>query len=111
MSQATTVDFRSIQELSDRIARAFQPRSIILFGSHAHGAATADSDVDLLIILPFTGRPADKSVEIRLTTRPSFPVDLIVHTPDQVQRRLAMGDTFIRDILQAGKVLYEADDQ
>ena len=41
--------------------------------------------------------------------RPAFPVDLIVRTPQKVRERLAMGDDFIREILEEGKVLYEAD--
>jgi hypothetical protein len=45
-----------------------------------------------------------------LAARPPFPLDLLVRTPGEVRTRLAMGDTFIRDILQQGKVLYEADD-
>ncbi len=55
MRQAALVDFKSIQALNDRIARQSQPLRIILFGSYAHRCPTADSDVDLLIILPFTG--------------------------------------------------------
>jgi uncharacterized protein len=68
-----------------------------------------DSDVDLLIIMPFSGRPAAKSVEIRLKAKPTFPVDLIVRTPNTVEERLAKGDGFIREALEQGQVLYEAD--
>ena len=65
--------------------------------------------MDLLIIMPFEGKPAAKSVEIRLRVRPGFPVDLIVRTPQKVRERLAMGDGFLREILETGTVLYEAD--
>lgn len=98
-----------IVELSERIAEAFHPQRIVLFGSHAWGTPTPDSDVDLLVVMPFEGKPAGKSVEIRLKVRPSFPVDLIVRTPEAIRERLAMGDTFIRDILEHGVLLYEAD--
>jgi len=103
------VDQERIAELSARIAREFHPERIVLFGSHARGTAGEDSDVDLLIIMPFEGKAVPKSVQIRLRVRPSFPVDLLVRTPDKVRERLAMGDGFMREILQAGKVLYEAD--
>ena len=43
-----------------------------LFGSYAWGAPTPDSDVDLLVILPFEGKAVAKSVEMRLKIRPSF---------------------------------------
>jgi hypothetical protein len=66
--------------------------------------------VDLLVVLPHKGRATDTSVEIRLKARPSFPLDIIVRTPAKIRERLSMGDTFIRDILTNGKVLYEAND-
>jgi len=103
------VTMRQIRQVGRRIAREFRPQRVVLFGSRARGAATADSDVDLLIVMPFEGKPVSKSVEIRLKIRPPFPTDLLVRTPEMVRRRLAMGDDFIRDILEHGKVLYEAD--
>jgi predicted nucleotidyltransferase len=106
---AAVVAMQQIEALSRRIASEFRPHRIILFGSHARGTATPDSDVDLLVILPFEGRAVAKSVEIRLKTRPSFPLDLIVRTPEKVRERLALGDGFLRSILESGKVLYEAD--
>ncbi|HKR02517.1 MAG TPA: nucleotidyltransferase domain-containing protein [Pyrinomonadaceae bacterium] len=53
-----------IRLLSEGIAREFQPERIILFGSYAYGTPGADSDVDLLVILPFKGKPAHKALEI-----------------------------------------------
>ena len=100
-----------ITALSRRIADEFRPRRIVLFGSHAEGTAGPDSDVDLLVVLPHKGRAVDKSVEIRLKVRPWFPMDMIVRSPEEIRRRLAMGDTFLQDILETGKVLYEADDR
>ena len=37
----------SIQSFADAMAREFHPERIILFGSHARGETTPDSDVDL----------------------------------------------------------------
>jgi hypothetical protein len=34
-----------------------------------------------------------------------------VRTPEKVRQRLEMGDSFLREILEEGKVLYEADDR
>jgi len=99
-----------IQEVAQRIGKEFSPQRIILFGSYAYGNPTPDSDVDLLVITPFQGRSAEKSVEIRLKVRPPFPMDLLVRTPEKVQERLNMGDSFMREILMKGKVLYEAAD-
>ena len=104
------VDRESILKVSRRIAREFGPDRIVLFGSHARGRPTPDSDVDLLVVMPFEGKPVAKSVEIRLKVRPPFPVDLLVRTPESVRARVGMGDTFMQDILENGTVLYEADD-
>ena len=97
-----------IKDFGRRIGREFRPERVVLFGSYARGVATDDSDVDLLIILPFEGKSVYQSVQMRLRLRPAFPVDLIVRTPENVRQRLKMGDGFMREILEEGKVLYEA---
>lgn len=99
----------NIEDIGRRIGKRFHPQRIILFGSYAEGQPTDDSDVDLLVIMPFKGTPADQSVEIRMTIRPPFPVDLLVRTPEKVQERLKLGDPFMRVILKKGKVIYEDD--
>ena len=50
-----------------------------------------------------------QSVDMRLELRPAFPVDSPVRTPERIRARVAMGDDFIREILEKGKVLYEVD--
>ena len=103
------IPMQQIEEVSRRIADEFHPERILLFGSYAWGAPSQDSDVDLLVILPFEGKAVAKSVEMRLKVRPPFPMDLLVRTPEKIRERLALGDPFIRSILDKGKVLYEAD--
>ncbi|MCK4659505.1 MAG: nucleotidyltransferase domain-containing protein [Phycisphaerae bacterium] len=103
------VTMNQIEDLGRRIGREFHADRVVLFGSYVRGAATNDSDVDLLVILPFEGKSVNQSVEMRMRLRPAFPVDLIVRTPEKVRERLEMGDDFIREILEEGKVLYEAD--
>ncbi len=98
-----------INEFSRAIAEKFQPEKIIFFGSYAYGHPNQDSDVDLLVVLPFEGRPVQKAIEIRRALRAPFPLDLLVRTPQKIQERLKMGDFFIRDIVQKGLVVYEAD--
>ena len=103
------VAMSQIEDLGQRIGREFRPDRVVLFGSYARGTATGDSDVDLLVILPFEGKSVHQSVAIRMRLRPTFPVDLIVRTPEKVQERLELGDDFMREIMEEGKVLYEAD--
>jgi predicted nucleotidyltransferase len=102
------IKLRDIRSLSRRIAREFRPERIVLFGSYAYGSPSADSDVDLLIIMPFEGTPVYKASEIRLKARPHFPLDLVLRTPDDVKKRIRMGDCFMLEVMAKGKVLYEA---
>lgn len=105
------VAINKIKKFGRQIGEQFQAERVILFGSYAHGGVTSDSDVDLLVIGPFEGRSVDKSVEIRMKLRPQFPVDILIRTPEKVQQRIEMGDCFMREIMEEGKVLYEADDR
>jgi uncharacterized protein len=102
------VHLTDIQDLAARIVQAYQPEQIILFGSYAYGTPTADSDVDLLVILPYGGKGTRKAAEILNTVNPAFPVDLLVRTPTQIQQRLNWNDFFLRNILEKGHILYEA---
>ena len=105
------VEVDNIVELAERIVQQFHPERIILFGSYAYGRPTADSDVDLLVVLPFEGHPAYKAAEIRTSIRAPFPMDLLARTLQQVQRRVEHGDFFMREIMEKGKVLYESPHQ
>jgi predicted nucleotidyltransferase len=99
---------REIKQLCAKIALEFHPEKIILFGSHAYGKPQWDSDVDLLVIMPFKGRHTRKAIEILDRLNPATALDLLVRTPKQVEKRLAMGDFFMREIIDRGKVMYEA---
>lgn len=82
---------------------------MILFGSYASDKADGDSDVDLFVIMNFADRAPQQAYKIRRAIPKSFPLDLIVRRPQEVEQRLEMGDLFIRDVLLNGKVLYEKD--
>lgn len=103
------VAMNQIEEFGRRIGEEFGAEKVILFGSYARGNADRDSDVDILVIGSFEGRSVDKAVEIQMRLRPGFPMDLLVRTPEIVRERVEMGDTFLREILEQSKVLYEAD--
>jgi uncharacterized protein len=104
------IEKESIDEFTRRIVREFHPERIILFGSSALGKAMADSDVDLLIIMPTGGSGLRKAAEIleKISTR--IPVDLVVRDPSDVRRRLEANDYFLREIIDKGQVLYESTD-
>ena len=100
---------QQIKKLGRDIASEFDPDRVVLFGSHAYGTPHADSDVDILVIMQH-GEAKDwrMATKIRGRVRPKFPLDLIVRTPDQIRRRLALGDCFLKEIVERGTVLYES---
>jgi predicted nucleotidyltransferase len=104
---ALTASLESIKEFSGRIAECFSPEKIVLFGSWARGMAGADSDVDLLVIMPFDGKGWEQASRIRARLRAPFPLDLIVRSPGELSERLAVNDVFFSDILRTGKTLHE----
>ena len=97
-----------IRQLCTLIAREFKPEKIILFGSHAYGQPTPESDLDLTVVMQFEGDPLEQAVTMLNRLNMLLPIDLLVRTPEQVQQRLEMGDSFMRDIIERGKVMYEA---
>jgi predicted nucleotidyltransferase len=99
---------KDIEAFVKRIVDEFRPQRVILFGSYAYGRPSADSDVDLLVVMSHREHSAVKAAEIRKQIRAGFPVDLVVRSPREIRRRLAMGDAFIGDIVRRGQPLYDA---
>ena len=100
----------AIRWVVSEIAERFAPRKIVLFGSYAWGTPRPESDVDLLVVMR-TRREGEQSLLIRQAIACPFGLDLIVRTPQSLARRIKLGDAFLRQIMDEGKVLYEADDR
>ena len=101
------ITFEAIQEFCNRIVVACNPDKIILFGSWAYGTPTPESDVDLLVVLPFEKSHIRTAAHILAQSEPLFRVDLLARRPEEVEHRLEIGDPFIEKIVKEGKVLYE----
>lgn len=100
------IPMRVIRDYARRVAERFRPEKIILFGSYAYGTPHADSDVDILVVMPARNE-LDQAVRIDAACEPYFPLDLIVRTPKNMHWRLEEGDSFLREITVRGNVLYE----
>ena len=101
----------TIQKILDKLVTGYAPEKVILFGSHAFGNPRPDSDIDLLIIKDTSERFIDRWVTVRriLSDRKRMiGLETIVLTPQEVARRLAIGDQFIAEIMEKGEVLYAA---
>ncbi len=96
-----------IQEIKNRIIRGVHPEMIILFGSYAYGNPTKDSDLDLLVIL-LTKEPMHKrGLQIRKLLRDiRIPKDILVYTPQEVEKWKNASAAFVTSIIRKGKVIY-----
>jgi predicted nucleotidyltransferase len=96
-----------IREMVNRIVEKFQPEKIILFGSHARENASPDSDVDLLVIMSFSGSKREKMIEIGVALHDiPLPKDIIITTPEEFEWRKEVVGTVERPAAREGRLLY-----
>jgi predicted nucleotidyltransferase len=99
-----------LAEITSRTLEVFpSAEAIILFGSRARGAATPDSDLDLLVVTPTSLRPAKRSARLRQALRgldTSF--DLIVITPEESAGLRGLASGVVARALTEGTVLHAA---
>jgi predicted nucleotidyltransferase len=100
------VPMHAIRRFARQVAEYFDPDKIVLFGSFAYGTPHADSDVDILVIMP-ARNTINQAAKIRWEVPAPFPVDLIVRTPKDLRWRIQEGESFHTEILTKGEVLYE----
>jgi predicted nucleotidyltransferase len=99
---------KAIDQVVEQIVEKFKPQKIILFGSYARGNPRPESDVDLLVVMDTPLKEMHQAIQISQEIEYRFGLDLIVHTPEYLAKRVKMGDWFIRNVLKEGKVLYES---
>ena len=95
-----------IKKITKKIAKIYGPERIILFGSFAWGKPHKDSDVDLLIIKNTKENFFERNIAVRKIINGVLPMDILVRTPEEVKRRIALGDFFYKNIIRNGKKLY-----
>ncbi len=97
-----------LSEAVRRIVAKFNPVRIILFGSRARGQPGSDSDADLLVVMPVRGSRRRAATEVDLSlVGVDMPIDVIVVTPEDVERDRGSFGTLIRTALLEGRVLHE----
>ena len=112
LNERTRIPMKTIRAIAKHIADEFHPEEIILFGSHAYGNPTGWSDVDLLVVMNTPNGELETALAISesLSTL-NFRVDIIARSREVFEKRKQLGDWFLRDIDEKGKVLYERTDQ
>ena len=98
-----------IADIVEAISKRYAPKKIMLFGSHAYGEPTEDSDIDLFIIKNTNKRPIDRWIEVKRLLRDKrrmFAVSPLVYTEKEIEERLAIGDFFVEEVFEKGELLY-----
>jgi predicted nucleotidyltransferase len=98
-----------LREAVRRLVEAAQPRQIILFGSHARGDASPDSDVDLMLLQDEVKDPAAESVRLRRVLKGLImAVDLLPVSRAEFDYWSDTPGNVFFEAATEGKVLYEA---
>ncbi len=101
-----------LRQITATLVERISPEKIVLFGSHAAGTATPESDIDLLVILESDLRRDKRQELISRTLRPRpYPIDILAYTPSEVQACLKDSQSFLTHILKTGKILYDRQSQ
>jgi uncharacterized protein len=102
---AITLD--SIERVGKSLGKAAGARKVVLFGSYAIGGARPDSDVDFLVIADSALPRHKRSRHLYAMFKPyPFPMDILVFTPEEVERELKKTGSFVASALAHGKEVY-----
>jgi predicted nucleotidyltransferase len=106
-----TIDGKAIDprilEMVGRIIKTANPEQVILFGSRATGTARQDSDVDFLVVMPLTKprRRLEGDLHAAMIGAP-LAKDILVVTPEELERFRDVPGTIIQPALATGKIVY-----
>ena len=110
MGAVCLIDEEVVRKTTQRIVDRFSPWKVIVFGSWARGEANADSDIDFLVVMPYVGSKRDWQVQIRRELRDfDVPKDVIVVSPEELERKGKLNGYVYRSALLEGKTLYERE--
>ncbi len=102
------IDAELIRHVAETIVERFQPKRIILFGSHARGDAGPESDLDIFVEMESDLRPPERAVQVDSAFGlRRWPMDVLVYTPQEVDRLKYVNGTLLQTIEREGRVLYE----
>lgn len=99
---------KEIKKSVDKITKQYKPDKIYIFGSFANGKITADSDLDFFIIKKTIKSRRERQREVsRILIDREVAMDILVYTPEETEKRKNLGDPFILNILNSGRLVYD----
>jgi predicted nucleotidyltransferase len=101
------VDDALIGDIVRALVERFHPRRVLLFGSRARGTHRPDSDIDLFVEMPTNRRPPERCEDVLALfgLRP-WSLDVVVYTPEEVERLRGQQGTLLSVIEAEGRVLH-----
>lgn len=98
---------KEVEKFVDKIKTQYKPEKIFVFGSYASGRITSGSDIDFFIIKKTAKTRRERQREVsRILIDREVPIDILVFTPGETAKRKRIGDPFILNILNSGKLVY-----
>lgn len=103
-----TLDADLLQSATDRLVAEFQPEQVWLFGSHAWGTPTEDSDIDLMVVVSESDeRPVRRDQRAqRCLGNLDVSADILVRTRKEVDRVREVRGSLTREVFQRGRKIY-----
>lgn len=96
-------------ELLQAVVAYFNPRKVILFGSHARGEARVDSDHDLLVVIDddFPSEKLSGNQAMRPRGRYRGPVDIVPMRHSVFEDRATIIGSLANTAEEEGVVIYD----
>lgn len=95
--------YKELDKFAADLRKKFHIKAIYLFGSFATGEIHEGSDIDLIVVGDFKGRIFDRIGQVTRLT--DLPIEPLVYTEEQFQRKILEGNSFIKEVLQTAKRL------
>jgi len=108
MADRKPLSQETLQEIIRRIVEVAQPERIILFGSAARGEIGPNSDVDVLVVKSGVHRRKLAMQIYQNMIGVECAVDVVVVTPEDIERYGDSPALVIAPALREGKVVYPA---
>ncbi len=108
MSKTPAADDPALVEVVRRLVEAYQPDRIYLFGSVARGDAGADSDYDLLVLVPDDAPPAMRRSRLAYEALrgTGIAADVLVCTCSYFEDRRSLRASLPGTVLREGRLLH-----